>query len=450
MLHSNQTILSVSQLNQKVASLLAYEVGTVWLEAEIGQLTKAASGHWYLTLKDPSAQVRCAMFRQRNRQVSWTPQVGDAVLVKAQVGLYEPRGEYQLVLEAMQPAGLGRLQQAFEQLKKELDGKGWFAQAHKKPLPKTIQRVGLVTSATGAAVHDIISVMQRRDASVELVIYPCQVQGEGAAEQIAQQIKLANLRDEVDLLIVGRGGGSLEDLWSFNTLPVAQAIYESELLVISAVGHDVDVTIADWVADVRAPTPSAAAELVTSGSNERLQTVQVLSNRLHHCWQHQLQNYRLKLSQLEQRLALQSPQYKLQQKMQQADELSYRLSQAIANQLKRANHQSHQFEQALATFNPALMLANQQQKLAHLNSRLQQAMTETLHQAEQAFAVNMAKLDLVSPLATLSRGYSICQKEDESVVRSVTNIEVGETVFNLVSDGQFSATITAVAPTVKE
>ena len=446
MLDSDTQIFSVSQLNQHVSRLLTLEIGLVWLEAEIGQLSKATSGHWYLTLKDHSAQVRCAMFRQRNRQLSWQPKMGDAVLVKAQVGLYEPRGEYQLILEAMQPAGLGRLQQAFEQLKKGLEAKGWFSQAHKKPLPKNIQRVGLITSASGAAIHDMITVMARRDASVELVIYPAQVQGMGASEQIAEKIRLANQRDEVDVLIVGRGGGSLEDLWSFNTEEVAQAIYQSQLPVISAVGHEVDITIADWVADIRAATPSAAAELVTSGVNERQQRCQGLSQRLVHAWKAQRQSAQLQLARLEQRIAQQDPQHKLQQKMQLADELAHRLHQAMHRHLHDAQYTYHQQAQRLRTLNPALRVAEQQQSLSEMCHRLQDGIAHRLQYAEQHFSVQLAKLDVVSPLATLSRGYSVCQKQGEQVIRSVTEVVAGEEIIALVEDGQFSATITTVTP----
>lgn len=446
MLHSETRILSVSQLNQQVSRLLGTQLGVVWLEAEIGQLTRAASGHWYLTLKDPSAQVRCAMFKQRNRQLSWSPKVGDQVLVKAQVGLYEPRGEYQLILEAMQPAGLGRLQQAFEQLKRELEAKGWFSQTLKKSLPEAIQRVGLVTSATGAAIHDIITVMKRRDASVELVIYPTQVQGTGSAEQIANQIQLANARAEVDLLIVGRGGGSLEDLWSFNTQVVAEAIYHSQLPVISAVGHEVDVTIADWVADVRAATPSAAAELVTSGSSERKEKCQAFEQRLRHAWQLIAHTTQLQLARLEQRLTQQAPQQKLQQKMQLADELSYRLHQAMQNRLHSQQQSLHAQEQKLASLNPALQIAAQQQKLSQIEHRLQDAVAAKLYQAEQQFAVHVAKLNVVSPLATLSRGYSISQTQQNQVIRSVNDVSEGDEVMTLVEDGHFSATVTSVAP----
>ena len=442
---ASDNIFTVSQLNQSVSRLLSEQLGYVWLEAEIGQLTKASSGHWYLTLKDPSSQVRCAMFKQRNKQLSWHPQLGDAVLVKAQVTLYEPRGEYQLIIDAMQPAGLGRLQQAFEQLKQKLETKGWFSQTHKRPIPRTVQRVGLVTSATGAAVHDIITVMARRDASIELVIYPCLVQGELAGSQIASQIRLANQRHEVDILIVGRGGGSLEDLWAFNTPEVAEAIFNSQLPVISAVGHEVDVTIADLVADVRAATPSAAAELVTSGFNERLQRLQTIQQALGHSWQRKIQSQWLVFERLQQRLSRQHPAYAVQQRMQMADELNYRLQHAMGLYLSDQQQKQRSWAHSLSQKNPALRVAAQQQTLATMQNRLIAAITYRFTTEQQRFAIQLGKLDVVSPLATLSRGYSICQNVEEKVIRSVKEVMEGEEITTLVVDGTIRATITAVA-----
>ncbi len=260
---TNQNIFTVSRLNSEVRLLLENEMGIVWLIGEISNFSAPVSGHWYLTLKDSRAQVKCAMFRGNNRRVNFKPQNGNQVLVKARLSLYEPRGDYQLIIESMQPEGDGRLQQQFEELKMKLAGEGLFAQTAKKPLPEHPKRVGIITSKTGAALFDILDVLKRRDPSLPVVIYPTMVQGEEASIQIAQAIGCANSRNECDVLIVGRGGGSLEDLWCFNNEIVARTIAASQIPIISAVGHEVDVTIADFVADMRAPTPSAAAELVS-------------------------------------------------------------------------------------------------------------------------------------------------------------------------------------------
>ncbi|MBW8190858.1 exodeoxyribonuclease VII large subunit [Neiella marina] len=437
-------IFNVSQLNQHVSQLLSQQIGTIWLEAEIGQLTRAASGHWYLTLKDSSSQVRCAMFRMRNRQLSWQPNVGDAVLVKAQVGLYAPRGEYQLVIDAMQPAGVGRLQQAFEQLKNNLQQRGWFDHERKRPLPETIRRVGVVTSSSGAAVHDILTVMARRDASVDVVIYPSAVQGEGAAEQIAVQIALANRRREVDVLIVGRGGGSLEDLWCFNTEVVAAAMLNSRLPVISAVGHEVDVSIADLVADMRAATPSAAAEVVTRDAQHRVQAFNNMVSRLNHAWQHQAQRHQLQLSQLNQRLERHHPHLQIQQHSQRSDEMYFRLKQAMARSLSLKERQHERLQQRLSEQRPSMMLARHQSRLDGLQQRLTGAIKQQLQQRESRLALQAGKLDIVSPLATLSRGYSITRTPEQQVIRSIAQVEVGQTVVTLLEDGQLESKLTAI------
>ncbi|HCR7109782.1 TPA: exodeoxyribonuclease VII large subunit, partial [Shigella flexneri] len=263
-------IFTVSRLNQTVRLLLEHEMGQVWISGEISNFTQPASGHWYFTLKDDTAQVRCAMFRNSNRRVTFRPQHGQQVLVRANITLYEPRGDYQIIVESMQPAGEGLLQQKYEQLKAKLQAECLFDQQYKKPLPSPAHCVGVITSKTGAALHDILHVLKRRDPSLPVIIYPTSVQGDDAPGQIVRAIELANQRNECDVLIVGRGGGSLEDLWSFNDERVARAIFASRIPVVSAVGHETDVTIADFVADLRAPTPSAAAEVVSRNQQELL------------------------------------------------------------------------------------------------------------------------------------------------------------------------------------
>ena len=273
-------IFTVSRLNQTVRLLLEHEMGQVWISGEISNFTQPASGHWYFTLKDDTAQVRCAMFRNSNRRVTFHPQHGQQVLVRANITLYEPRGDYQIIVESMQPAGEGLLQQKYEQLKAKLQAEGLFDLQYKKSLPSPAHCVGVITSKTGAALHDILHVLKRRDPSLPVIIYPTAVQGDDAPGQIVRAIELANKRNECDVLIVGRGGGSLEDLWSFNDERVARAIFASRIPIVSAVGHETDVTIADFVADLRAPTPSAAAEVVSRNQQELLRQVQSARQRL--------------------------------------------------------------------------------------------------------------------------------------------------------------------------
>ena len=329
------SIFTVSRLNQTVRQLLEMEMGQIWLSAEISNLSQPASGHWYFTLKDDRAQVRCAMFRNSNRRVTFRPQNGQQVLVRASITLYEPRGDYQLIAESMQPAGDGLLQQQFEQLKQRLSAEGLFDQQFKQPLPAPAKRVGVITSASGAALHDILQVLQRRDPSLPIVIYPTSVQGAEAPMQIVRAIETANRRDECDVLIVGRGGGSLEDLWSFNDERVARAIFASRIPIVSAVGHETDVTIADFVADLRAPTPSAAAELVSRNQLELLR---------------QLQSQ-------QQRLAQVQPQGRIHRYQQRVQQQEYRLQQAMERQLNAYRQRFGVACSQLETVSPLATLA---------------------------------------------------------------------------------------------
>ena len=264
--NSERQIFTISELNRRVRQLLEINLPMLWVEGEISNFACPSSGHWYLSLKDQSAQVRCAMFRNANQRVKFRPKNGTQVLVRCRAGIYEGKGEYQLIIEHMEEAGFGALQRQFEQLKAKLDAEGLFDNDNKRPIPDSINHIGVVTSPTGAAVKDILSVLKRRFPAIKVSIFPTAVQGEEATDQIVNALADANRCEQIDALIVGRGGGSLEDLWSFNTEPVARAIAASRLPIISAVGHEIDFTIADFVADLRAPTPSAAAELVSPDS----------------------------------------------------------------------------------------------------------------------------------------------------------------------------------------
>ena len=280
----SRNILTVTKLNRLARTILESEIGLVWLSAEVSNFVAASSGHWYFTLKDNKAQVRAAMFKNANRSVRVRPKEGDRILVRASVGLYEPRGDYQLIVEHLESDGEGQLKLAYEALKQTLMAEGLFDAQNKKPLPHTIQKVGIITSASGAAIHDALTVFKRRSPATQIVIYPAMVQGELAAGQLINALNKANMRNEVDVVLLTRGGGSLEDLWCFNDEQLARCIAASAIPVVSAVGHEVDMTIADFVADLRAPTPSAGAELLSRDQSALRQQLAQQVSQLNRSW----------------------------------------------------------------------------------------------------------------------------------------------------------------------
>ncbi|OLQ93944.1 exodeoxyribonuclease VII large subunit [Vibrio ponticus] len=438
---TNQNIFTVSRLNAEVRLLLENEMGIVWLVGEISNFSAPVSGHWYFTLKDARAQVKCAMFRGNNRHVSFKPTNGNQVLVKARLSLYEPRGDYQLIIESMQPEGDGRLQQQFEELKMKLAAEGLFAQTSKQPLPEHPKCVGIVTSKTGAALFDILDVLKRRDPSLPVIIYPTMVQGEEAAIQIAQAIGCANSRNECDVLIVGRGGGSLEDLWCFNNEILARTIAASQIPIISAVGHEVDVTIADFVADMRAPTPSAAAELVSRDNSHKAQGLATREQKLFTAMRYYFAEQKQSLRQLEHRLDRQHPNQQLQRQSQQLDDLDARLQRAmqrfIAQHQQKIERQLHRIQ----LHSPTKRLSAQQATLARLEQKLFDAMDRKLLKSRHQLALAAEKLDTVSPLATLKRGYSITQTEQGDVVHSAQDVKTGDTLITRLADGELRSTV---------
>ena len=428
-------IYSVSQLNQSVRLMLENQLGAVWLTGEISNFSQPVSGHWYLSLKDENAQVRCAMFRMKNLRVSFRPTNGMQVLVRANVSLYEPRGDYQLIIESMHLAGEGLLMQQFEALKMKLAAEGLFAQHLKKNLPHFSKAVGIITSKTGAALQDILHILQRRDPSLKIIIYPTAVQGKDAATDIAQMIELANQRQEVDVLIVGRGGGSLEDLWCFNEEMVARAIFHSHLPVISAVGHETDVTIADFVADVRAPTPSAAAELVSRNQTELLQQLQYRRQRLEIALDRLFAEKQQKLRHLSLRLHNQHPQAQLRIQQQLITQLSHRLQQSLRHRWQKKAENLTALSIRLYKNPLPLRLQQYEQQLAQLKVRLNSHMNLTLSLQQKQLAHLCGKLDSLSPLKVLARGYSITQNQQNLTIRSMKDVNVGEQIKTRLPDG---------------
>jgi len=437
----NKNIYSVSSLNRAAKSLLETNLGVIWLSGEISNLTIAVSGHWYFTLKDHSAQIKCAMFRGNNSRTGFTPKHGQQVLVRGKLSLYEARGDYQLIVETMAPEGDGLLKQQFEALKCQLASEGLFSASLKKTLPEIIKKVGIVTSSTGAALQDILSVLQRRDPRLEVIIYPTQVQGKGSALSVAAQIALANTRNECDVLIVGRGGGSLEDLWCFNEIEVAYAIHQSHLPIISAVGHEIDVTISDFVADLRAATPSAAAELVSQHKTFVSTQLSTLLTRLKQAMLSTLQHKAHRQSILKQTLLQHDPKHKLQQQTLHLDELSLRLQHAIQQKIQLQQRLSTQLKNRLENATPAHNINIEEQKLQQLSYRLTQVINTTLEYSEQNLQHQIQQLNAFSPLATLARGYAIVKDKTGRVCTDTTCLSSGDNIEITLEKGQVNAQI---------
>lgn len=413
-LFPEKRILTVSQLTSLIRGVLEENFEHVWVEGEVSNLAMPASGHLYFTLKDAGAQIRCVMFRASARALKFRPRDGMGLIVRGRITVYEQRGDYQFLVEYLEPRGVGALQLAFIQLKEKLAREGLFADEYKKPIPSLPQRIGVVTSATGAAVHDILNVLNRRFANVEVLLRPVKVQGEGAADEIAEAICDLNRYGDVDVMIVGRGGGSLEDLWAFNEEKVARAIHRSRIPVISAVGHEIDFTIADFVADLRAPTPSAAAELVVKSKEEFVSRVEFLRHRL-------VQSMRSMLAEAGGEVeafsrALRDPTTLLGHLSQRMDDLSVRLERAIAGIVKDCGGSLEAFKNHLRLRNPALDVERARERVIALCSRSEMALRRSLDRSREAAAVHTASLEALSPLGTLARGYSVALRLPERIV----------------------------------
>jgi exodeoxyribonuclease VII large subunit len=435
-------IYSVSELNREAAIALGEHFLMIWVEGEISNLSAPASGHLYFSLKDAGAQVRCALFKNQQRGLRCKPANGMQVLLRAEVSLYEPRGDYQLIVERMEAAGDGALRRAFDALRLKLSAEGLFDPSRKKNLPRLPQAIGIVTSPTGAALRDILSVLKRRFPAIPVIIYPASVQGANAKFEVAAAIEAANRHAHCDVLIVARGGGSLEDLQAFNEEIVARAIAASSIPIISGIGHETDVTIADFAADLRAATPTAAAEHASPDRQQWLHGFIQLEKRLQQFLQRELIRTRQSLDWLAKRLQQQHPGQKLRRNAQRLDELSWRLTQGI---LRKQQHHRHQLAAAnakLSQFNPAARIKSQQLRQEHLAQRLLLAMRNKLKQHRITLANTGQTLHAVSPLATLNRGYAlITELESGKIVRSVQQLAVGDRILTRLADGQFVSEI---------
>lgn len=389
-METTQHIYAISELTKAIKGELETEFASVWVEGEISNLVTPRSGHTYFTLKDETSQIRAVMFKYLGGRLKFELENGQQILARGAISVYEPRGEYQLILDYAEPRGAGALQLAFEQLKRRLAAEGLFDAQHKKPLPLLPKKIGVVTSPTGAAIRDILQIVTRRFANVQILLAPVRVQGADAPGEIARAIETFNRLPDVDVLIVGRGGGSIEDLWAFNEEAVARSIFASRIPVISAVGHEIDYTIADFVADLRAPTPSAAAELVVQNKADLLETVTVLTTRLKNAELHLLARWRDAIAQSAARL--QNPRRRISEGQQRLDELHHRLHTALRNDLSRQRAR---------------------------------------------FATVAGKLESLSPLALLARGYAICRDAATlQTIKSVNQVNIGQNVLVRVAEGE--------------
>jgi exodeoxyribonuclease VII large subunit len=438
-------IFTISRLNREARALLERGLGSLWLEGEISNLSRPSSGHWYFSLKDETAQVRCAMFRQRNLLVRFPVRDGSHVLARGRVSLYEARGEFQVVIDHLEEAGEGLLRRRFEELKQRLGAEGLFEARHKQPLPKLPRRIGVITSPTGAALRDILHVLARRFPSIPVLVYPVAVQGEAAPREIEQALRLAGARRDCDVLIVARGGGSLEDLWAFNDEAVARAIFACPIPVVSGVGHETDFTIADLVADERAPTPSGAAERVAPDRAEWLRAFGVAAQRLRQSTRRRLNDLRLQLQVREQRLARVHPGVRLRQHAQRLDELEERLKRAARRRLERDRARYTAANALLLRASPAIRVEAQRIRLLAATRALASGARAALVSAQRRFQLAARTLDAVSPLATLDRGYAIITDAAGHVLQDAANLAPGNRIAGRLARGGFTATIDAVA-----
>lgn len=437
--------VSVSELNRKAKSLLENQLGEVCVEAEIGDLSKPSSGHWYFTLKDARAQLRCAMFRRANVRVRFQPKLGDSVVVRGLLSIYEARGDYQLIVDDMQASGDGALQRELEALKQRLQAEGLFASDRKLPVPMHCERIGVITSPTGAAIEDIISVLGRRSPSSEIALFPVPVQGSGAAQQIADAIDKANTLvaeniRTIDVLIVGRGGGSLEDLWSFNEEVVARAIARSNIPIVSAVGHEIDYSIADLVADVRAATPSQAAELVTRDTEEWLQHIDSQAAQLNMLVQRKLAAQQASLAHLKARLR--HPRHRLNLIREQLKSARDRAALLIQQRLTRERQIVNQIRRDLRAVSPTMITRKQKDTVARLHQQLPSLIAAVLNRQTDRVMHLTQLLTSLGPASTLERGYAIVTSVNEGVVRDSKTVSVDSEITIRLHRGGLTSVIT--------
>ena len=433
-------VYQVSQLTRDIKAIMEAAFDSIWVEGEISNFRTVASGHSYFVLKDAKSQVRCVLFKGHRAGIKFQPEDGDQVLLFGRITIYDARGEYQIVTESMEPRGLGALQKAYEQLKIKLEKEGLFDEEKKKPLPEFPWKIGVVTSSTGAAVRDILNIVRRRNQKVSILLYPAKVQGEGAAKEIAQGIHELNQRKDIEVIIIGRGGGSLEDLWAFNEEEVARAINTSRIPIVSAVGHEIDFTIADFAADLRAPTPSAAAELTVPILEDTLREIGSLNEALINSLEKKLKDYFDLLKRLMDRRFFHQPKEIFNPQIQRIDELHSRLlrglEQNLLNHQQRFQDKIHRLFQA----SPEKNIPHMKENLSMLEKRMQHIIQSNLLLRKERFEGILKNLNAFNPLSILERGYSICSKDEKSL-KSIEGINPGDLINVKLAQGGLSCKV---------
>ena len=437
-----QSVISVSELNKKAKSLLEKGIPKLWIEGEISNLAKPASGHMYFSLKDEMSQIRCAWFKQRQLQNTLNIANGSKMLALGKIGLYEPRGEYQFIVEKMEIAGEGDLKRKYEDLKKKLSAEGIFSEENKSELPNLPKKIGIITSPSGAAVQDILTVLNRRFPIIPIIIFPVAVQGEQAAPQIQNALEKANFRADCDLLILARGGGSLEDLWAFNEEIVARAIFDSEIPIISAIGHETDITISDFTADLRAPTPSGAAELAVPDQHDWIKSIDNISEKINTIITQQI-NSKSQLSDwINKRLSQSSPKMTVKRQIEKSNNLQKILSSSILQNLSKQDKNIHQLKSNLNEVSPRLKIHTQLSRIKELNQKITSCSDHLLEGLNNRIKLASKTLNSVSPLRTLDRGYAIARDaKTKNVIMSADNIEIENDIEVKLAKGEIKVTV---------
>ncbi len=435
-----EDIYTISRLNREVRYLLEEVYPSIWIEGEISNLAKPGSGHFYFTMKDNEAQIRCAFFKNRHANLRFDIDNGMKVLAKANVGLYEGRGEYQLIIQQIEPAGAGALQIAFDALKQKLSSEGLFDEKHKKAIPKYAKTIGVITSETGAAIRDILTVLKRRYPLCDLIIYPVSVQGDEAAKMIANKIKVAEKRKECDVLIIARGGGSLEDLWAFNEEIVARAIFSIDTPIVSGIGHEIDFTITDFVADLRAPTPSAAAELVSPNIDELRQELEIREKQLVRFQKQIIKNYKKSIEILFKNLP--RPDRKLIELMQRIDEHSIHLKHHFEKNISSKKITLTKIENRLTKLNPVYIVAQQLSHVNNLHFRFIGTIRSILKQKNSEIMSIKSILTSISPTATLERGYAIVTDYNTNkIVKNSDKLKIGKKLHVKLAESEIDSIV---------
>ena len=435
-------IISVSELNRKAKSLLEGGIPKLWIEGEISNLARPASGHMYFSLKDEVAQIRCAWFKQRQQQITLNITNGTKMLALGRISLYEARGEYQFIIEKMETAGEGDLKRKYEKLKAKLSVEGFFAEERKKQLPKLPTRIGIITSPSGAAIRDALSILKRRFPIIPIVIYPVSVQGETAAPEIKNALEKANKRADCDLLILTRGGGSLEDLWAFNEEIVARAIYQSNIPIISAVGHETDITIADFVADHRAPTPSAAAEEAAPNQQEWLNSLDNMSDKFNTLIIRAINNQHQTLDWINKRLTQSSPQVIVKRQIEKSINLQRSLKSSIQYYLNTCGRRVDQLSSRCVQTSPSHLLQKQIVRLEGIKQLIHSKGKELIRSNQNRLQLVSQSLHSVSPLGTLDRGYAIVSEAStKKIITNPNSVKIKSKLEIMLAKGRITATV---------